>query len=339
MGTYKHKTKRKWRYDFRLGGERYTSQWYDSEREAKAAETARRARVLTGLSGAWPTFSALAADWTESLASRGVGEHYMRQAHAQFAKWLAPIAHRPPADITPLEVQRLLQRVAAETSPVNANAVRKILRACFSYGTRLGGLTRNPAAMVRPWREPARRADEVDAIPTADLRAVLLASPPWLRRMLTVQALTGARWVEIARLRPEDCQLDVNPPHVTLRHLKGGDRERRRVLPLPAVEALREQIRRGGDWLWPGRATTGHVGYPACWKHLQRACERAGVRPYSFHAVRRWAATTAMMAGVSDRIVAEFLGHADATVVHRYQRVEDAVVGTISDALARELGR
>jgi len=339
MGTYRDKNKRQWRYDFRMAGKRYTSRWYSSETEAAKAEAARRARILTALSGEWPTFSALAADWIEALASRGVGEHYMRQAHAQFNRWLTPIANRPPADITPLEVQRLLQRCAAETSAVNANAVRKILRACFSHGTRLGGLQRNPAAMVRPWPEPPRRADEVEAIPTTHLRAVLLSSPSWLRRLLTVQALTGARWIEIARLRPEDCHLDATPPHVVLRHRKGGERERRRVLPTPAAQALREQTREGGVWLWPGRPATQHRGYPACLKHLHRACDRAEVPRYSFHAVRRWAATTAMLAGVSDRIVAEFLGHADATVVHRYQRVEDAVVGTISDALARELAR
>lgn len=337
MGIYKHKTKRQYRYEFQIAGQRYTSRWFDSKNEAERQAAEHRALVLTGLSGAWRTFSALATEWQAHRASRGVSRHTMRQSVNQFSKWLTPIAGRAPSEITPLELQRLLDRCAEQTSASNANAVRRQLKACFSFGANLGGLPRNPAAMTRPYAEPSRRGADIDAIPTADLRAVLVASPHWLRRMLTVQALTGARWVEIARLRPEDCHLDAVPPFVLLRHYKGGERERRRVLPDAAAQAVRDQLKRAGTYLWAGRPATQHLGYPACWKHLQRACERAGVPPYSFHAIRRWAATTATLAGVSSRVVADFLGHSDEQSVGRYQRIEDAVVDTISAALAMEL--
>lgn len=337
MSTYKHKTKRAWRYDFELAKQRYTSRWYDSLREATDAEAAHRTRILTGLSGAWPTFSALAAEWQEHRASRGVSKHTMAQSFNQFSKWLSPIANRPPIDITPLELQRLFDRVAAETSPANANALRRQVGACFGFAARLGNLARNPAKLTRPYVEPQRVAAEIDAISTAHLRAVLVAAPPWLARLLTVQALTGARWVEIARLRPEDCHLDAVPPFAMLTHYKGGERSRRRILPAAAVTALAEQMRDAGGYVWPGKPATKHVGYSWCLTHLQRACDRAGVPRYSFHAVRRWAATTATLAGVSSRVVADFLGHADEHTVARYQQIEDAVVDAISATLAREL--
>jgi integrase len=327
-----------WRYDFTLSGTRYTRRGYRTKTDAQQAEAQHRNRILVGLSGEWQSFAALVADWLDSLKDRNVSTHYQTLAVGQFDKWLAPLAKVPPREIKPLAIQRLLGECARQTSPQNANAVRRQARAAFSWACRLGGLERNPVAAVPPFREPERRADEVQAIPGDDLRSVMLAAEPWLRRLLTVQALTGARWVEIVRLRPEDCELETDPPAVWLRHHKGGERSRRRVLPAAAAAAIRSQLRRGNAmWLWPGRPGTEHRLYDGCLKQLHAACDRAGVRRYGFHAVRRWAATQAMALGIPDRVAAEFLGHADASVIHRYQRVEDALVVTIGDALAATL--
>lgn len=339
MTVYRDKKSGLYRYDFRMAGVRYTDRGYPTQAKAKAAEAEAKKRLLVGLTGTWPTFSDLLRDWLEHLASRGVNKHTMAQSVSQFNKWLAPLATRAPSAITAIEVQRLLAHCARQTSPVNANAVRKQLRSCFSYAVRLGGLDRNPAALARPFPEPARRAADVDAIPTTHLRAIIVAAEPWMQRFLVVQALTGARWVEIVRLRPEDCHLDADPPHVTLRHFKGGERERRRVLPAPAADALRQQMQHARAYLWPGRGQRTPLGYSPMLKWLHRAADAAGVPRYSFHAIRRWAATTATVAGMSDRIVAEFLGHADTTTVHHYQRIEDPITATVSAALAAELAR
>lgn len=330
---------RTWRYDFRMAGVRYTERGFETKQAARQAEAERRKRILVGLTGEWSSFGDLVADWIESLRDRDVSQHYQNLAIGQFDKWLPSLSTLPPAEIRPLAIQRALAECARRTSPQNANSIRRQLKACFAFGCRLGGLAVNPAAAVLPFREPERRAEDVIAIPTGHLRAVILAAPGWLARMLTVQALTGARWIEIARLRPQDCELDTDPPAVWLRHRKGGDRSRRRVLPAAAALAVREQLPRGNrEWLWPGRPGTEHRQYDGCWKQLQAACRRAEVPAYSFHAVRRWAATVAMHRGFQDRVAAEFLGHADASVIHRYQRVEDALAASIGAALAEELG-
>lgn len=334
-----YRTGKTWRYDFRMAGIRYSQRGFETKQAAKQAEHERRKRILVGLTGEWSSFGELVADWIEHLKGRNVSEHYQQLALGQFDKWLPSLSVLPPAEIRPLAIQRALAECARRTSPQNANSVRRQLRACFAFGCRLGGLALNPASAVLPFREPARDATQIHAIPTGHLRAVILAAPAWLGRMLTVQALTGARWIEIARLRPQDCELDADPPAVWLRHRKGGDRSRRRVLPIAAARAVREQLRRGNsEWLWPGRPGTEHRGYDGCWRQLQRACARAEVPAYSFHAVRRWAATVAMERGFQDRVAAEFLGHADASVIHRYQRVEDALAAQIGAALAEELG-
>lgn len=336
MGIYRDKTTRSYRYDFRLNGQRYTGRGFRTIRAAEAAEADRRQRVLVGLTGQWPTFSALAQEWLADLGTRA-SEGWVKQCLWKLTKHAAPIAGLPPSQIRPLTLQRLLAQVANGTSPKAANELRKILGAAFRWAVDMGGLPANPVQRIRKF---AVEEPEIDVIPTEDLRALILAADDRLARFLTVQALTAARRVEISRLRIEDCLLDSSPPLIALRHDKGGKgRLRWRPLPALAAEALARQIAIGarGQFVWPGRGAVAHISNEALNHSLRRACERAQLRRYGFHSVRRWAATSAIETGFVDKVVAEFLGHKDTSVTRRYVAVKETVIADIGDRLEAKL--
>lgn len=65
------------------------------------------------------------------------------------------------------------------------------------------------------------------------------------------------------------------------------------------------------------------VGCDIC--EVSLACEAAGIPRVTPHILRHTFATEAMRAGISDRVVAQALGHTSLTELRRYQhaRVED----------------
>jgi len=336
MSVYLDNRTNLWRYDFRLVGQRYSARGFKTKIVARNAEAARRREIEVGLTGQWPTFSELAQAWLADLATRSTAE-WVKQCQWKLNKHATAIAHRPPKDIRPVAVQQILAHVARGTSPKAANELRKILAACFRWAVDMGGLERNPVLPVRrfPVSPPIPHV-----IPTAHLRALLVAADERLLRFLTVQALTGARRSEILRLRLADCQLEAVPPRIALRHAKGGERVRWRPLPAAAANALRQQVQGGsrGEMVWPGRSRAP-LSREAIADTLKRACARAGIPRYGFHSIRRWAATHAIQSGFSDKIAAEFLGHSDTSVMSAYVSIEDRFVVEIGEALAAVLGR
>lgn len=336
MGIYKDKKTGLYRYDFQLHVVRYTDRGYRTRREAEAAEAKRRVEVLAGLTATWSTFSDLAKDWLKDLAGRA-SEAWVKQCVWKLNKYAGPISRLPPAQVKPLVVQKLLTRIACETSPKTSNEVRKILGAAFRWAVDMGGVEYNPVMRVRtlPVAPP-----ELEVIPTADLIAVILAAEGRMSRFLTVQATSAARRIEIARLRLEDVDLDGAQPRIALRHNKGKvGRVRWRPLPPAAAEAVARQIQEGArwGWVWPGRDSKRHIGEETLRGLLAAACKRAGVPQYGFHSVRRWAATSANEAGHADKTVSTFLGHTNTAVTSRYVEVQDGAMLEIAERLERKL--
>lgn len=240
---YKAKTGKLYRYHFQVGLQRFTKRGFASQREAKDAEAEHRRQVYVGLTGQWPTFSELAKDYLGAAARRSSAE-WIGQQVCKLNKHAATIANLPPREIRPIHVERLLRAVAKNgNGPASINEVRKILHGVFQYAVNIGGLERNPVSTIRRVPQPFK---EPRAIPTEDLRRLMVSANPALARFLTVQACTGARWREIARLTPADVRLDAKPsPYVLLRSGKSGGRgirARVQYLPATAADALQSQV-------------------------------------------------------------------------------------------------
>lgn len=325
-----------WRYHLMVRGRRYTGAWYATKREAVAACEQRRAELAAGRTAPFRTFGQLANSFlAESVRTKS-------RAWSQQLEWkLNRVAdtweQMAPGEISTGLIQSALQDLqSAGNGPRSVNEYRKILHSVFAYAVRLRVLSDNP---VTPIARQAETSEPQAPIPTAHLRALIVAAPPMLSRFLVVQASTGARWTEIAHLRRTEIFVDAVPPYCLLRTRKtrsAGDRIRKQYLPAPAVSAIREQLAEPGDYLFHG--PHGPWSYNTMQKALAAACSRAGLPRSGFHAVRRWAGQVVMELGMSNRVVSRFLGQVHTAATDRYMRVEDPLMIAAGDRVADTLG-
>lgn len=75
---------------------------------------------------------------------------------------------------------------------------------------------------------------------------------------------------------------------------------------------------RRGDYVFPGRAKAGNLGYSVISDVLNRACDRARVADVSPHVFRASAATSMAEAGASLFALREAFGWAGVTMPNRY---------------------
>lgn len=339
MTAYRDKRTKLYRYNFQVAMLRYTRRGFATKREAQAAEAEHRRRVLLGLSGTWPTTAELAKEYLAERCRRGISQEWVDQCFWKLTKHAAPLMQMPPKEVRPLHVQRLLTKLATVNGARSVNEIRTILHSLFQWATDMEAIDRNPVKRIPKMHVPA---EPIDPIPTDDLRKLIVAAVPRLRALLIVQAVTGARWREIAGLRPDDLELDATPPAILLRTRKtggAGERIRRAHLPPMAVDALRLQLQAASEeWVFHGRYRSKRLGYDPMKRELDEACDRAEIPRYGFHAVRRWAGTTAMEGGASNTVVSRFLGHTKTTVTDLYMRVADPLMAEVSERLAKKLG-
>jgi integrase len=187
----------------------------------------------------------------------------------------------------------------------------------FRWALREGLVTDNP---LRSLRRPAGRSRGAEILIAPELHSRLLAVvSDEFRDFLQAVHGTGARPGEVARVEAKDVIWDVScwvlAEHKTVR--KTG-RPRTVYLP-PAVLAICRRLaeRHPAGPLF--RNTRGESWRKTGWKQaMARAQRKLGLtrRPMvSGH--RHGFATDALAQGISDAQVAELLGHADTSMIHR----------------------
>lgn len=240
------------------------------------------------------------------------------------------------ADLSPIDVERMLARLAGRMSPKHLRNVHAVLRKALADARRHGMVARNVAASE--YVDAPRVPDEEPASFTAAEVARLLAAADGdrIETPLRLALGTGLRQGELLGLAWEDIDLDGGRLHVRRElvrrdgtyhreELKTGSRSRR-VLPLaPALVALLsvhlDAIRDAG--LVP--ISTGPVfvtaaGVPLNGSSLTHRLydleAAAGVRRLPWKNLRTTFASRLFEAGVPDRVIADWLGHTRRSTTH-----------------------
>ncbi|HYD02600.1 MAG TPA: tyrosine-type recombinase/integrase [Phycisphaerales bacterium] len=140
-----------------------------------------------------------------------------------------------------------------------------------------------------------------------EIRAVLEQLRPWQVRMVMLLAATGARRSEIANLRWRD--VDVPRGEITLHKAKTG----------PRVVPLTIDLGPPGapDDLVLGVAITTAESIS---DDLGQACERAGVRRWTPHALRRLALDELYESGADVGVVRALLGQSVTVAISHYRQ-------------------
>ena len=236
-------------------------------------------------------------------------------------------------DLTPLEVQRWMNRKVAEgLSAKSVRHMRGTLRAALNQALRWGMVGRNVAMLTEPPRGPKYEISPLE--PEEARRFLATVKGDRLEALYSVALALGLRQGEALGLRWQDVDLDRGRMRV-VHQLQRVDSKlalvdlktelSRRTLVLPASTWLKlrqhhdrqqeEKAAAGRDWQDRDLVFTKVGGQPlegtTVSRMFHRHLDAAGLTQRRFHDLRHSCATLLLVQGVSPRVVMEVLGHSD----------------------------
>lgn len=301
-----------------------------------------------------PTVSDLVEDYVKHhlprLAPRNASDQESMLRKLVLPEWSA----RKVAEITPADVEALLDKVAAgrarpakaqpknkrrkplapaKATPIRANRCGEVLRKMFTLAVAWKMRPDNPATGFRRRLEVAR--ETFLSLPQIEALADYLAGVEDQRAAGIVRLcmLTGCRLGEARCARFDQFNLDLG-----IWTKQAAQTKQRRVhrLPISADTAALVRLRREAvpadcPWLFPGEVE----GQPVTeirrfWRHLQEAVGIDGVR---MHDLRHTFASLLVSGGASLEIIGKLLGHTQAKTTQRYAHLMDSPLRAGVDAV------
>jgi integrase len=232
--------------------------------------------------------------------------------------------------ITPDMVMRYLQKQNSVRSGFSANKDRKNLAAAWTWGRKyLDGfpVTTNPFLGIPKFKE-VRKPRYVPS--ESDFWKVVDAAQGQDKVMLLTFFYLGARRGEIFRFKWED--IDFTRNRVRLGTCKTSDSSMRYDwIPLAgelknALLAWREARPYKTEWVFsclddsPSPWHNPGEAYRARGRFMRKMCERAGVKPFGFHAIRHLHASILFNEGSELSVVQRQLRHTNPNTTARYLR-------------------
>jgi integrase/recombinase XerD len=232
---------------------------------------------------------------------------------------------------TRLDAQQYLAgQLDKGTSPTAVKGMQKAITSLFRFLAEEGLWPEDITAGLKGIRVPR---SERYVPPLEDVERVL-AKGGWLRskdadkmRMAIVLLMeTGLRITEAVTIEKDKLDLEARVVEV----LGKGNKRRKVPLSEPIVAYLAQHMEAypsESPYLFPGEgAKERHWQIHNLEKTLKRACVRAGVKPFTPHALRHLFATTALKNGAKLEIVSRILGHASIGItadVYRHSDMEE----------------
>lgn len=283
-----------------------------------------------------PTFEEFADRFEREYGSQRRTEYYsiaLRPLRRYFAT--KRIREIRPGDLDRYRVH------SSEVDGVAPATVRKrltILGTMFRHGVRWGVLDVNPAADLEKPSEPMHKTRYLSREEFARLHE---HSEPWLRPILTVAVLTGARLKEVAGLQWENVDRDGEVLFVSEDNKTGKPRG------VPISEPVRKILdeapggrfkRAGFVFVSPkGESYTSRRERNRISQRTKAAAKAADLPGVTFHVLRHTAGSWLAQAGHSEVQIAALLGHATTATTKRYMHISPSHLRSATAALAAVL--
>jgi integrase len=295
-------------------------------RKARAAELVRveHNRVLGFTAPGDESFSDIASRFLLHQKARLTPKAYERELGI-VNKHLCKFFLGKIAGIRRIDIQRYITKRAAE---VSAHSVQKELNVCKHMLRLAVEWETVPFNVAQGIKCPRVAAGRVRYLQPAELRAVLEASPEYLRPVLAIAACTGMRRSEILGLRW--LNVDLVHSRVLLSQTKNGE-GRIVYLNETAKAAIRSlpfsETTRSSDLLF-GQLTGEQVSMA-----FARTCRSLNISDFRFHDLRHTAASWLRMKGADIHTVAQLLGHKDLRMAARYQHLSPSFLADAVNTL------
>ena len=267
------------------------------------------------------SFLYLATKYLEDCRAR-MQRNTVRAKDAYFSVFLAILGLRnfPSEDVTKTQIRDHIAAIQAKRGNKLANRHLKELKVLFRWGINQDIIHKNPAATIEPFAEDPY----VKYVPPAkDIDAVLLAADPEEGDMLFVLYHLGARIGEIIRLTWEDVNFEHRWVRLWTRKRKRGQLEADMLPMSDKLYAVLQARWKKRDTESPyvfnrdGARLTRDSDFI---RHLiERLCERAQVKRFTFHAIRHHVASVLQDSGKATlKELQLFLRHRRQTTTENY---------------------
>lgn len=286
--------------------------------DPQAAKLARRQAVLIG---------DLIPEFLEQKRSKGRAPRTLKEMERYLLDYAKPLHGTPVKAVNRTVVAQFIGRLAAERSPVVADACRRYLSSFFSWAMRNGHAEINPVMLTERPAEPSIRErllspDEIRAIWQATDGASDFSA------IVRLLLLTGQRRLEIAGLTWQEVELTKG-----IARLPSGRTKNRTShvvhLSSPARSIVERQPRRDGHDNLFGDGPRPFSGYSKAKAALDRRITAlTGKEPqdWRLHDLRKYADTTMRELGVDPWVVEAILNHLPQGVSRHYNfaKLDDA---------------
>jgi len=308
-----------WRGVVKINGRRFTDS-FETKREAINWENEfRKKSNPSGNSLSFKDFS----DQYLALAKSKFSKLTYYQKEFMTKRFIKYLGLNLDVDqIQPSHIHGYLLEQANTRSNYCANRDRKNLLAMWNWGQKILDISYNPVTKIDCFPHD-RKMQYVP--PENDILRLIAVADRKERAFLDCYLCTGARRSEIFNLKWEDVNFEKREIRLWTRKTRDGSMEGEL---LPMNNQLYESLR----WYWENRIFKEspfvwlceegpNAGKPFNYRRrfLKGLCKRAGIRPFGFHSLRRYVASTlADTHKVSAKTIQRILRHKSLQTTERY---------------------
>lgn len=306
MAVYKHRGK--WMYDFWKNEVRYRESGYESKAEAQDEE----AKARTTAKKINTDFIKLCNSRLEELEMRRSKGHFERNKlifKNLIKKWATK------KKITREDVEEHLNEIAL-ISKHTANRHLAMIKALYNHGIKRQWFDYNPTQGIEPF---GIKKEKKYIPPREDVEAILSVANENDRKYLIAFLHTAARMREINKAKWEDVNFNENYILLRTRKAKNSDVSERKVPLTKTLRNILESLPRNGEYVFSHKkGIRDGKRYDNRIKLIRSLCEKAGVKVFTFHNLRHYAASKLSNAGVPLTDIQEILGHTRPTTTDTY---------------------
>ena len=316
-----------WQGRVKVNRKTYTRDGFGTKREAQEWEQEKRREQLAGIEPGSLDLLSLTVEYLTYAQrySKKTIEEKTAVCNRLIAAWGVECLVN---EITPLMVSKYLTTRAEAVSNNASNKDRKNLHAMFEWAgvfmkDEYPDLQLNPVTRVK--NLPQDRKPQYTP-PVEDVLRVIMACTREERFFLTLYLHTGARRSEIFNCAVEDVHMDQRQVRLFTKKSKDGSR-------VPRYITMSDELYESLKWWLKNRPIkdseylivnsdphSPYYGKPfkVRRRFLKGLCKRAKVKPFGFHALRRYTASLLAMGHTPTKVIQEVLGHANMNTTEIY---------------------
>lgn len=285
-----------------------------------------RRGTLAGMYTISATFADASAEWLRYVEhDRDVKPSTLSDYRHMARRLDRTFGELPLSQIAPEDLERWRAGLSCSNRTIQKYLI--VLNGIFKRAMKVYRLPANPMTLVE--RPRVRQSSEIQVLSSAEVRALVRATPTELHRALFLTAaFTGLRMGELLALRWQEVDFAAETIRVVRSFTIGGESSPKSGKPrsVPMVSEVasalarvgdRDHFRRDEDLVFAG-TVGGHLDSKDVRAAYKTALATAGLRELRFHDLRHTFGTRAVEQAESILELKEWMGHANVQTTMRY---------------------